>query len=236
MAVFDDLIELGFDYDYVSNLSPEIQERLLAQRTNQGQQQSSAPLSASSSASSSAPLSASSSGLPTFDDEWFSLTGPSGAAEKIRRFNAAGTTVDQLLGAGVQQSEIDWMLSHGYSPPRQREPERVSRLAAEESAPSSASQRGIDVASLSIELGIPSTMVENLVGSGYSANDIRAMYPPQPSEPEPPAAPATVYVGGQALPPNWSSFSSRQKIDWYNRNNIKPSDLEAAGVSKADID
>ena len=38
MAVFDDLIELGFDYDYVSNLSPEIQERLLAQRTNQGQQ------------------------------------------------------------------------------------------------------------------------------------------------------------------------------------------------------
>ena len=174
--------------------------------------------------------------LPVFDEEWFSLTGPAGTAEKIRRFNAAGTTIDELRGAGVRQSDIDWMLANDYSPPTQREPERVSRLAAEESAPSSASQQGIDVTLLAQELGLPSWMVNDLVSGGYSANDIRLMYPPQPSEPEPAAAPATVYVGGQALPPNWSSFSSRQKIDWYNRNNIKPSDLEAAGVSKADID
>ena len=167
--------------------------------------------------------------LPTLDDEWFSLTGPSGAAEKIRRFNAAGTTIDELRGAGVPQSDIDWMLANDYSPPTQREPERVSRLATEESAPY---QEGIDVTSLAQNLGIPSWLVRDLVNAGYSANDIRGMYSYQP---EPPSEPATVYVGGQALPPNWSSFSSGQKINWYNQNNIKPSDLEAAGVSKADI-
>ena len=96
--------------------------------------------------------------LPTLDDEWFSLPGPSGAAEKIRRFNAAGTTVDELLGAGVPQSDIDWMLANGYSPPRQREPERVSRLAAEESE---SSQEGIDVTSLAQNLGIPSWLVRD---------------------------------------------------------------------------
>ena len=170
--------------------------------------------------------------LPTFDDEWFSLTGPAGTAEKIRRFNAAGTTIDELRGAGVPQSDIDWMLANDYSPPTQREPERVSRLAAEESE---SSQEGIDVTSLAQNLGIPSWLVRDLVNAGYSANDIRGMYPPQPSQPEPPSEPATVYVGGEALPPNWSSFSSGQKIDWYNQKNIKPSDLEAVGVSKADI-
>ena len=121
------------------------------------------------------------------------------------------------------------MLDNDYSPPRQREPERVSRLAAEESE---SSQEGIDVTSLAQNLGIPSWLVRDLVNAGYSANDIRGMYSYQP---EPPSEPATVYVGGQALPPNWSSFSSGQKINWYNQNNIKPSDLEAAGVSKADI-
>jgi hypothetical protein len=38
-------------------------------------------------------------------------------AQKIAAFNAAGTTVEELAGAGVPQSDISWMLSNGYAPP-----------------------------------------------------------------------------------------------------------------------
>jgi len=46
-----------------------------------------------------------------------SLWASYGPSQKIAAFNAAGTTVDELLGAGVPQSDIDWMLSNGYAPP-----------------------------------------------------------------------------------------------------------------------
>ena len=46
-----------------------------------------------------------------------SLWASYGPSQKIDAFNAAGTTVDELLGAGVPQSDIDWMLSNGYAPP-----------------------------------------------------------------------------------------------------------------------
>lgn len=51
--------------------------------------------------------------LPVFDDNWFQQD----AGEKIRRFTAAGTTVDELRAAGVDSASINWMLDNGYEPP-----------------------------------------------------------------------------------------------------------------------
>ena len=44
--------------------------------------------------------------LPVFDDNWFQQ----GPAEKIRRFMAAGTTLDELRSV-ASDSDIAWMLA-----------------------------------------------------------------------------------------------------------------------------
>lgn len=55
------------------------------------------------------------------------------------------------------------------------------------------------------------------------------------------AAPAPSVSGGgmlystPALPSNWGSYGAKQKIDYYNANNITTSQLKAAGVSDADL-
>ena len=46
-----------------------------------------------------------------------SLWASYGPSQKIAAYNTARTTIDELLGAGVPQSDIDWMLSNGYEPP-----------------------------------------------------------------------------------------------------------------------
>jgi len=51
--------------------------------------------------------------LPALPSGWSSYT----PQQKISWFNANGTTVDELLGAGVPQSDITWMLGNGYAPP-----------------------------------------------------------------------------------------------------------------------
>lgn len=38
------------------------------------------------------------------------------------------------------------------------------------------------------------------------------------------------------LPNEWNTFGSQQKIDWYNRNNVTPTELQAFGVKQPDID
>ena len=53
--------------------------------------------------------------LPVFDDNWFKQ----GAAEKVRRFMAAGTTLDELRSI-ASDAEIDWMLSNGFTPATKR--------------------------------------------------------------------------------------------------------------------
>lgn len=55
------------------------------------------------------------------------------------------------------------------------------------------------------------------------------------------AAPAPSVSGGgmlystPTLPSNWGSYGAKQKIDYYNVNNITTSQLKAAGVSDADL-
>lgn len=59
--------------------------------------------------------------LPVFDSEWFEL----GAADKIARFTAAGTTLDELRSI-ADEGTIQWMITEGgWNPPAQYQPEPV---------------------------------------------------------------------------------------------------------------
>jgi hypothetical protein len=51
--------------------------------------------------------------LPTLPSGWANYT----PQQKISWFNANGVTTADLASAGVPQSDIDWMLDNGYSPP-----------------------------------------------------------------------------------------------------------------------
>lgn len=41
---------------------------------------------------------------------------------------------------------------------------------------------------------------------------------------------------GKALPADWSKYEAKDKIDWFNKNNLDPSKLLSVGISQADID
>lgn len=51
--------------------------------------------------------------LPALPSGWTSYT----PQQKISWFNSKGTTIEELVGAGVPESDITWMLSNGYNPP-----------------------------------------------------------------------------------------------------------------------
>jgi len=51
--------------------------------------------------------------LPALPSGWTSYT----PQQKISWFNSNGTTIQELVGAGVPESDITWMLSNGYNPP-----------------------------------------------------------------------------------------------------------------------
>ncbi len=51
--------------------------------------------------------------LPALPSGWTSYT----PQQKISWFNSNGTTIEELVGAGVPESDITWMLSNGYNPP-----------------------------------------------------------------------------------------------------------------------
>lgn len=115
-------------------------------------------------------------GLPVFDAEWFGLTGPEGTAEKIRRFNAAGTTLEELRSV-ADEGTISWMLDNGYNPPAAQQPTYT------EPAPSD------PIADLASELGLPKFIVANYINAGYSTDEVRNIFAPPPPPPEPPAPP-----------------------------------------------
>ena len=51
----------------------------------------------------------------------------------------------------------------------------------------------------------------------------------------PSAQPGGMLYSTPALPSNWGSYGGKQKIDFYNANNITTDQLKAAGVSDADL-
>ena len=42
-------------------------------------------------------------------------------------------------------------------------------------------------------------------------------------------------IGDRLLPATWVNFTPAQKIAWFNANEVKPSELRAAGVPESDI-
>ncbi len=112
-------------------------------------------------------------GLPVFDAEWFGL----GAAEKIRRFNAAGTTLSELESVATPE-EVAYMLANNFSPA----PESTAEPEPQP-APSD------PIADLASELGLPKFLVANYINAGYSTDEVRNIFAPPPAPPEPPTSP-----------------------------------------------
>lgn len=112
--------------------------------------------------------------------------------EKVRQFNAAGTSVEELQAFGVPQSDIDALFSLGFNPPapsiQSRTNSNISTIEAEP-APTPAPTSDY-IAELASELGLPRFIIANLANAGYSSDDIRGIYAPAPPAP-PPAPPAS---------------------------------------------
>ncbi len=120
--------------------------------------------------------------LPVFDDDWFQQD----AGEKIRRFTAAGTTLDELRSV-ADEGTIQWMMNEGgWKPARQIQQEPVYV----QPEPVYQEPAYDPIAELAISLGLPKFVIANLVNAGYSENEIRNIYAPEPTpEPTPPSAP-----------------------------------------------
>ena len=53
--------------------------------------------------------------------------------------------------------------------------------------------------------------------------------------PTTPVTPPVTSVPGYTLPAGWTGFTPAEKISWFNANNVRPSQLTAAGVPAEDV-
>jgi hypothetical protein len=56
-----------------------------------------------------------------------------------------------------------------------------------------------------------------------------------PVTPTTPVTPPVTSVPGYTLPAGWTGFTPAEKISWFNANNVRPSQLTAAGVPAEDV-
>jgi hypothetical protein len=160
-------------------------------------------------------------GLP---DAW----GTYNAQQKIDWFNKNTISADQMLAAGVKQSDIDWMLQNGYM----GFPSGWNSFTGEQKA-KWFNDKKITPDQLS-KYGVTPEELAWMRSHGYT---IGATASDQTSNNN-----QTVDDGsGQAIgslktPKGWNSLGEAGKIKWYNDNGITPAQLKAAGVKQSDID
>ena len=172
--------------------------------------------------------------LPVINEAWNGLT----AEEKIERFNAAGTTVDELRNAGVSQSDINWMLNNNYTPPEDKyTPEQYTNNGIDynylytlaQTPVKSNDERQLDaIDAATVRSGVSDTSntsnTSNISNTSNTSNTL--------------AGTKITGSGGTkqlTLPEGWDNYNANQKISWFKNNNVLVSDLQAAGVSAADI-
>ena len=126
--------------------------------------------------------------------------------EKISYFNQANITPTDLLNVGVPQEDINWMRNNGYT--------------AGTPAP---------VTPPTTSITIPPTRPVT--------PPVTPVTPPVTpvTPPVTPVTPPVTSVPGYTLPAGWTGFTPAQKISWFNANNVRPSQLTAAGVPAEDV-
>ena len=185
-------------------------------------------------------------------------------SQKIKWYNDNNITVDNLLKAGVNQSDIDYMKTKGYNIGANTGGSGIDALAN--------SQKTAQTQADAIGLKLPSdwssydqdkkiawfnqqgTTAKQLLNAGVSQGDIDymqqrglAIQSTQPStnnttgtggastNSSAGGSSTSGQTGGIPSPSDWSSYTPAQKIDFFNRTNTSPSDLRAKGVDEDTI-
>jgi len=148
-------------------------------------------------------------------------------SQKINWFNNNGISPEMLSAVGVPQSDIDWMRGNGYGVGSSCPSGTVSGsncVTTTSATPSytytcaSGEKSGtICIISNPANASYSYTCPNGGVRSGMNCNTT--------------SAPSSF-----VLPADWGSYTSTQKINWFNAINITAEMLRAAGVPQSDID
>ena len=191
---------------------------------------------------------------------WNSFT----PAQKIKWYNDNNITVDNLLKAGANQSDIDYMKTKGYNVGANTGGSGIDALAnAQKTAQTQADAIGLklpsdwstyDQAKKIAWFNQQGTTAKQLLDAGVSQGDIDYMQQRGLAiESTKPDLGNTTGDGGittnnatnvntsstqkKGIPSEaeWSSYTPGQKIDFFNRTNTSTSDLRAKGVDEDTI-
>jgi hypothetical protein len=138
------------------------------------------------------------------------------AGQKIDYFNAANITPTDLLNVGVPAEDISWMQNNGYT----------AGIPAATTLPGTTTGT---TTGTGVTTGTGTETI-NIPGTTAVAPPLTSVAPPVTT-----AAPPVTSVPGLTLPAGWTGFTPAEKISWFNANNVRPSQLTAAGVPASDI-
>jgi len=142
-------------------------------------------------------------------------------AQKINYFNENLIVPNELLTAGVSQSDIDWMMDNGYDVQKiEIKLADAAKLKADFAAARAAEEAAAAAARAAEEAAAARTAAAARSAAARAAEEA--------------AKPAM--IGNVILPTGFSDYSAAQKIQFFNDNLITPEQLLQAGVSQSDID
>jgi len=142
-------------------------------------------------------------------------------AQKIAYFNENLIVPNELLTAGVSQSDIDWMMDNGYDVQKiELELASNARLKADFEA--------AEAARIAAERAAAERAAAEAADAARAAADAARAAAEEAAKP--------AMVGNVILPTGFSDYSAAQKIKFFNDNLITPEQLLQAGVSQSDID
>lgn len=152
--------------------------------------------------------------LPTFDSEWFGLD----AAEKIRRFNAAGTSINELRSI-TDEETIQWMLNNGYSPPPAYTRSYDRREQEEEGTYNYPTYYYASDGTAFLDAGQRDAYQNSLPTQRSEQDETRAKA-------------ASVGVN---LPSNWFQIGPQEKVNWLIGSKVTEGQLRAFGTPEPEI-
>jgi hypothetical protein len=159
--------------------------------------------------------------------------------QKIDWFNQNGVTEDQLLAAGVGQSDIDWMKGQGYAGMTPQQQAAKAGLTLPTGWDKFTGDQKVDwfnenkvTPGQLQKAGVSDALIDTMGDMGYKTVSTN----PVTDTVTNPTAQQQATSVGLTLPAGWDSYTQQQKINWYNTNKVSPETLAKAGVSQADID
>jgi len=148
--------------------------------------------------------------------------------QKVTYFNENLITPDELLTAGVSQSDIDYMVSIGYDVQKiETKLVDAAKLRADFAAAQAAEAAAV-AARAAAARAAEEAAAARAAETARAAEEAARAAAAEAAKP--------VMVGNVILPTGFSNYSAAQKIKFFNDNLITPEQLLQAGVTQSDID